>query len=349
VRVGLVALDGTKMRANASLDQNRTLESVEREMAGLARRILEEAEAIDAAEDRLYGEGVRGDELPKELRKRERRMEILKEHAECMRAEQEAETAAYQEKLERRRREEEEAGRRKPGSKPRPLEKVREEISRRKSNLTDPDSRIMRQKGGHLQGYNVQVVVTEDQVILAADVSSDENDWNQLNPMLATAQENLVQAGVEGEIGALVADAGYATNDNLAEKKKEKEKQEQEQEQEQEGPELFIATRKGRELAALAKEEPPPDGAENDPGLTPRQRMERKLLTPRGKDIYKRRSASVEPVFGQIKYNHGFRHFMRRSLPACRAEWSFICACHNLEKLWRFQRQNPAAAAALAP
>lgn len=173
-----------------------------------------------------------------------------------------------------------------------------------------------------MQGYNAQAVVTEDQVILAAEVTQEANDVKQLHPMLEQTEVNLAAAGVEGEVETVLADAGYWSETNI-------------QEADPEGPELFIATTKDWKQRKAMRERPSPRGRiPNNLGV--RDRMERKLLTKRGRQLYKKRSRTIEPVFGQVKAARDCEMFMRRGVKAAGSEWKLICATHNLLKLFRF-------------
>lgn len=317
VKVGIVALDGSKIKANAALEANRTYEHIEREV----KKMLAEAEARDAEEDRLYGADKRGDELPEDLAERTSRRARL---AACKkRLEEEAAQAAagQQSKIKERQAQEAETGTRKRGRKPKEPDAT--PAADEKANPTDPDSRIMKTRSGYVQGYNSQAVVTEEQIIIAAEVTNQENDINQLHPMIQAAQENLkaICAKKKLNIKISLADAGYASDKNLAAIRPE-------------GPEHLIATKKDWKQRKEAAEATPPRGRIPE-HLTLRQRMERKLRTKRGRELYKKRGQTVEAVFGQIKDNRGIRHFMRRGLEACSQEWKLICATHNLLKLWR--------------
>ena len=317
VKVGVVALDGSKLKANAALEANRTYEHIEREV----KKMFDEADAKDAEEDRQYGPDKRGDELPDDLAdrtSRKARLSACKKRLE----QQAAEAAAKQQsKIEERQAQEAETGNKKRGRKPQePNPTPSSEV---KANVTDPDSRIMKTRSGYVQGYNGQAVVTEDQIIIAAEVTNQENDVNQLHPMIKTAQENLktVSPGKTPKIEIALSDAGYASDKNFAAIKPK-------------GPEHLIATKKDWKQRKEAATSPPPRGP-IPKGLTLRQRMERKLLTKRGRELYKKRGQIVESVFGQIKDGRGIRNFMRRGLEACAQEWKLICATHNLLKLWR--------------
>lgn len=323
-KLGVVALDGTKMRANASMSQNRTHDSIEKEV----ERILAEADGIDAQEDRIYGKDNSGDGIPEDMRKKSDRLAKLKKCKELLEREAEQAAGDQEEKINKRSREEKKTGKKKRGRKPKSASDARAEKEKKaKVNLTDPESRIMKNQKGFMQGFNAQAVVTEDQVIIACEVVSDENDVNRLHPMIEQAKENLEEAGIDKKISAVVADAGYLSEDNL-------EKKSEEPGTEEDVPELFIATKKDREQ----RSEPRDPSREEDAlpeNPTERQKMEQKLSTEEGRAIYKKRGQTVEPVFGQIKNARGIEEFVQRGIVCCSAEWSLICATHNLLKLWR--------------
>lgn len=223
-------------------------------------------------------------------------------------------------------------------------------------NTADPESRIMKSSKGFVQGFNAQAAVTEDQLIVAAHLTRDEADRHQLHPMVGLAAENLAGAGVETPMGSVVADAGYGSEDNLAEA--ERLKEEGLKAEDASCPDFLVATKKsyilalemaeqaadeeaGNGRAASLKEEnparPPVDERKAREDLTAVERMEQKLKTKEGRETYGKRGKTVEPVFGQLKDGRGFERFMRRGFEACDAEWSLMCSTHNLLKLWRFE------------
>ncbi|MDR4506982.1 MAG: transposase [Candidatus Brocadiaceae bacterium] len=317
VKVGKIALDGTKMDANASLSSNRTQKSIEEEV----KKILREASEIDEEEDRLYGKTRRGNELPEEMRTRASRLKRLRECKE--RLERQAREAAgkRQEKIDNRQREELEEGKKKRCRKPKMPEEVLNKES--KANATDPESRIMKTRTGYVQGYNAQAVVTEGQIILAAELTQEENDVNQLHSMFNKAKENVNEAGIKDKFRSGLVDAGYFSERNI----------------EKEFPdnlELFSATKKDWKQRKAMREEKSPRGR-IPVGLSIRDQMERKLLTKRGKQLYRKRGQMIEAVFGQIKGARGIDRFFRRGINACASEWKWklICATHNLLKLFR--------------
>jgi len=310
VRVGVVALDGTKIEANASLYANRSLEVIEREV----REMLSEAAAADRREDDLLGEDNRGDELPEGLGSREGRLVRLRE---CKaRLEAEDVQARYEANLARRAAIEEETGVRLLGRKPKLKSPTKNSVV---ANPTDPDSRVMKQRYTYLQGYNAQAVVSEDHIILAAAITQEPVDLHQLHPMLHQAEANLDAARISTTIGVVLADAGYYSEANLAAA-------------ETEGPELLIATANERDQRR---------GVVSGRGVFKGARgraMHAKLATERGRALYIKRGHTVEPVFGYIKDVRGAHRFARRGLRACDGEWKLICATHNLLKLWRHSR-----------
>jgi transposase len=312
VKVGVVALDGTKVAANAAGSANRTAEAIEAEVDKMFTELAE----TDAVQDSLFGEDRRGDELPEDLSNPKTRLGRLRAAKKSLDDKERVRQADYQAKQDRVDAAVAQTGRRPRGRPPKPPEERATQPSK-VANVTDPDSRIMKRAQGFIQGYNAQAVVTENQIVVATDVTQDADDHAQLEPMLAQTQQNLLDAGATGKVGVLLADAGYCSEENLL----------------QEGPELLIATTKDAKQRSAAREAKPPRGR-IPKGLTPRQLMERKLATKRGRKLYRRRSSTVEPVFGQHR-ERGLDHFSRRGLEACRAEWAFENTCHNLMKLFR--------------
>lgn len=315
IKAGVVALDGTKIKACAALDENRTYRHIKEEV----ERMLHEAHLKDEEEDQLFGKDRRGDELPEELRHPHSRLARLRECQERLEKEALEKAAEQQDKIEKRKAEEENSGRKKRGRQPKePDPTPSMEV---KANITDPDSRIMKTRKGYVQGYNAQAVVTEDQIILAAEVTPEENDVRQLHPMLRATQSNLSAIGHEQQIKTMLADAGYWSQTNLTCA-------------DPEDPELLVATTKDWKQRQAHRSAPPPRGRiPHD--LSPQELMERKLLTKRGRALYKMRSQTVEPVFGQIKEVRGCDGFMRRGQDACDSEWKLLSLSHNLLKLWR--------------
>jgi len=318
-KLGVVALDGAKVAANASLAANRSYEAIEEEV----RRILVEAMEMDAKEDDLFGPERRGDELPEGLGRRIERLKRLEEARARLEREAAEEARAAQEHVEQRQAEELATGKGKRGRKPKVIEAA--PAVEAKANITDPDSRIMKTHQGYLQGYNVQAMVSEDQIMVALGVTQEANDVGQLKPMLEAMEHTLGAAGIRERPEAALADAGYWSEGNVTACSRP------------EGPELFIATTKDWKQRKRLREQGCPRGR-IPKGLGLRDRMERKLLTQRGRRLYRLRSITVEPVLGQVKEGRGCRRFMRRGLGAVHSEWSLMATTHNLLKLWRSGR-----------
>jgi transposase len=323
VKLRHVAIDGTKIRANASRYRGLTYERMEEEQRKLEEEIagwLEHAEEVDRAEDEEYGKGCRGDELPPEWRTREKR--LAKIRALKAELEREAREAAEKKKAEAERRlaerraEEERRGRRFGGRVPRvpDVEQARPKPHVQR-NLTDPESRIMKDgaTNSFQQCYNAQVAVDGAcQVIVAARVTQAEHDREQLVPNL---QE--VERQVGRKVEEASADCGYYDPDHLR-------------------SEYLNDVR--LYLPPVPEPRKPPGSkasrwARNGPLL---DRLREQRNQPEAQAIYQLRQSIVEPVFGQIKQWRGFRQFWLRGLRAVRAEWQIICATHNLLKLYRF-------------
>jgi hypothetical protein len=305
VSVGVVALDGTAISADACRDANRSYESIRQEV----ERMLGEAADVDAREDELYGEN-RGGEIPAELIDRRSRLERLRRCREELEAEQAKAQAAYEENLRWRAEWEAEHGRKLGGRKPFPPDP--DGLHKRTINVTDPDSRvIMRETRQPVQGYNAQAVAASGQIIVAADITQQANDSTQLEPMIRQALETLTAAGCQDRIGTVLADAGYWNNPHIVALGSD-------------GMQVIVPTRAaGRTKARKLSPKQGPQA----------ERIDRLLETPDGKALYSRRQHMIETVFANTKFNRAIRRFHRRGLSACRAEWRLIAATHNLIKL----------------
>ena len=323
VKLGHVALDGTKIRANASKHKAMSyerMEKAEKELAEEVEALLAEAARVDAEEEGKYGKGKRGDELPEELARRERRLEKIREAKAALeqeaREEAESKKAEVEAQLQERAKQERERGRKLGGRPPQaPDPEQAKPEPRAQRNFTDPDSRIMKDGATKefVQAYNAQAVVDgEAQVIVVASVTQEANDKKQLVPML---KEVKVQMGSPPQ--QATADAGYFSEPNVTDSKLQE-------------IDLFVAPdrQKHGEKRPGATGPPPPEASVAE-------QMRHKLRTPEGRAVYKLRKAVVEPVFGQIKEQRGFRRFLLRGLAKVEAEWKMICATHNLLKLFR--------------
>jgi transposase len=326
VKVGVVAIDGTKVHANASQHATRSYEDI-------AREILAEADAVDSEEDARYGE-ARGDELPPELSTAQGRRGWLREakrrlderRAEEARPIPASRPARLREA--KRRLEEEldvqcranaayEAYRargvmkdgRRFGRPPDPYQPPGTPAG--KINLTDPDSRNVKTSRGWVQGYNAQAVCTERQVVIAAEVTVDSPDFGHLEPMVAATETELAAAGISESPEVVLADAGYWHQAQMGRI-------------ESSGIEVLIPPDAGKRKGTR----PGWDG-----GLY--TRMRELLAADRGGELYAKRQGMIEPIFGQTKFNRRIDRFQRRGRSACRSEWRLITATHNLLKLHR--------------
>jgi transposase len=315
VKLGVVALDGTKVKANASKHKAMSYDRMQKEEQRLGEKVAEllaAAEKVDVAEDAEYGSSRKGDELPAELQRAQDRRKKLREAKEALEAEA------------KQRNEEEEAAKDKddlpPGPRETPLPKHKvphtaegKPTDKAQRNFTDPDSRIMKTGDGYVQGYNCQAMVdAAHQIIVAEAVTNQPPDPEHLVPMLVKTVDN---CGATPE--KLVADAGYFSENNVCEPQKW-------------GIDPYIATGRQRheETPLVVRGRTPSD-------LTVKETMARKLATKAGKAVYSRRKVIVEPVFGQIKEARGLRRFLLRGLQKVRGEWSLITLTHNILKLHR--------------
>lgn len=302
MKLGRVALDGSKVKANASKHKAMSYERMQEQEKAIGEQVKEmlaRAEAVDAEEDERYGKERAGDELPEELQRRETR---LKRIGEAKRALEER----AREKAKREGKESQAVAEARPKAKD-------------QYNFIDPESRIMPSSSeGFVQAYNAQIAVEPElQLIVGQAVTQATNDKEQVVPMVAAVEE---QSGQRPE--AVIADSGYCSEKNL-------EALEAEQAPERH-IEAFIATaRQKHGERTVAARGPLPKGA------TRVERMKRKLLTKPGAAIYAARKSIVEPVFGQIKEARGFRRFSLRGFEKVKAEWALVCATHNLLKLYR--------------
>jgi transposase len=307
VKLGHVALDGTKIKANASKHKAMSYERMKKREAELQAevdRMLAAAEAADAQDDETHGKTKTGDEMPNWVADKQKRIEKIREAKAALEAEAKAaaeeqrgvETAALAER--------EAEGRKKPGKPAAPPSD--EPAPKAQRNFTDPESRIMKSKDGFVQAYNAQAAVDGTaQVIVAHDLTQSGSDQTQLVPLVAAIAANL---GRKPE--AFSADAGYCSEANL-------------EALEARGIDGYIATGRAKHPTAN-------NGKVGGP-LT--QAMRKKIADGGFETPYRLRKQIVEPVFGQIKQARGFRQFLLRGVGQVRAEWALLCTAHNLLKL----------------
>ena len=313
VSLGTISLDGTKLAGNASQKANRTLPQID--------KLLAEAAAADAAEDARLGDALQ-EPAPRALARRAERRARLAAARDRLAAEDQARRDAQ-----RARQEAWDAaaaagkrGGRRPGDEPpRPNRNNTEP----RANITDPDVRVMRNQKGYLAGYNGQLVVTGGQVIIGAMLSQHPVNRTLLHPLLDTCRQQLTEAGIRPKLRTVPADAGYASEETFAR-----------------------ADADGlRLLAPLAKDPArryvrTPQRARHPGKFPATARARRRLRHPRGRDDYKLRARTVEPVFGQLKTCQKVTMMSRRGLAACESEWLLACAAHNLRKLHRHRLED---------
>jgi transposase len=311
IKLGYVALDGTKVKANASKHKAMSYARMvkrEPELAAEVDRLLAEAEALDVQEDKKYGKGKRGHELPKELRFKQARLAKIRQAKQAL-EEQARKEAIEAGKLDR-------DGHPPPGGaagSSHPPAGIPEDKEQR--NFTDPESRIMLDGAtkAFVQAYNGQAAVDcGSQVIVAADVTQQANDKQQLVPLVAQIEDNL------GEIpDRVLADAGYFVEEKVTSL-----------------ADNFIEPLIPRDRIKHSDPPQQPPRGRIPKSTSVVDRMLRKLKTKEGKRTYLKRKETVEPVFGQIKEARGIRAFLLRGLEKVKAEWYLICLTHNILKLW---------------
>jgi transposase len=297
VKLGHVAIDGTKIKANASKHKAMSYKRMQEEEARLKAEVadlLNQAKATDEEEDQRYGKSKRGDELPKELAFRESRLKKIREAKSALEAE--ARLAAEKEHAE-------------DAEEGRPTDKAQR-------NFTDPESHIMPAPGGKhfIQAYNAQGAVdSANQVIVAAEVINRPTDRGQAEPLMAVVKENTGQFPRQ-----MSADAGYFSSETVTNLTAL-------------GIDVYLPPDKIGHRFTL----PPAPRGRIPNALSTADRMRRKLRTKKGKEYYGLRKELPEPVFGQIKAARGFDHFLLRGLDKVSNEWKVICTGHNLLKLFR--------------
>jgi transposase len=318
VRLGTVALDGTKLAANAAAKRNRTSEELQNRIETEVQRMLAQADQTDQHEDREHANG-QNQVLPAELATSSGRLARLRQAKGRLDAEAAQREKTYKDRVAATIAKAKAAGR---SPKATYRYRPRDEAPRpdATANTTDPDSRRIHGRHGSVQGYNAQAIATTDQLIVAAGLTQTSNDLQQLAPMLTELTEltgTLTSAGITNRPEVLLADSGYWSIGNLTTIP--------------DPPELLIAPAKHARQGKPRKDGGP--SASRSTGL--RVAMAAKLTSPEGKARYKLRKQTIEPVFGQIKEIRGARRFQRRGLRACTAEWQLLCGTHNLLKLWR--------------
>jgi transposase len=298
VKLGHVALDGTKMRANASKHKSLSygrMKRVEEQLRAEIEDWFEKASRIDEEEDELYGNDRRGDELPDWVKDKQKRLEKIRQ----AKAELEAEAKAAAEAP---------PDPNKTGHKSKPTGQPEDKAQR---NFTDPESRIMKGSDGFIQAYNAQAAVDADsQVIVAQQLSANGSDMHQMVSMLNQIRDNTGRQAKE-----ISADAGYSSEYNLRQLRRRRIRG-------------YVASRWQKTNMAGSVDQKPPDKVAGY-----MRAMWRRLRQGGFKSRYRLRKQVVEPVFGQIKHARGFRQFLMRGANKVAGEWSLLCTAHNLLKL----------------
>lgn len=305
LKLGVVAIDGTKMKANASRDRTLKPEHIDRLIKDEVKRILDEAERLDNEDDLKYGPQNRGDELPAHLRTRQGRLDRLKEAKRQMDEEDALREKEYQEKIASRKQYETTTGKKSPGPAPKPpQEHTRQPHHER--NTTDPDSRIMHTRQGSIQGYNAQAAADHHTgLLVAAYVTPQANDRQELRRQLNEIQKNTHQFPE-----TCLADTGYWAHEEIVHAPDQ--------------VEFFIRPKASEKTGRRA-----------DPAKHAiRERMEDKLSTPRGRAYYTLRKQIIEPAFGTLKETLGIRNFLLRGHQKVDGEWKLIAASYNIKKMW---------------
>jgi transposase len=330
VKLGNVAIDGTKIQGNASRHKAMSYGYMKKEEQRLRAEIaalMRQAQTQDATEDAALG-SRRGDELPEELRRREDRLAVIRAAKQRLEEQARAEAEAERQRRQEAAAERQRTGQKRRGPKPGPISATPDDKAQ--TNFTDPELKMMKanNKGWDYCG-NAQASVDEThQIIVACDVSDAANDKQQAVPLAQATLENLEQAGItppkdaDGQEQKIptTMDSGYYSEAAA-------------KEVEEMGFDPYMATGRQRHHAPTEESTASTPAAEG----TAKEKMAAKVRTPAGRALYARRQVIVEPVFGQIKGVRGFRRFLLRGLAKVRGEWRLVCLTHNLLKIWRYR------------
>jgi len=318
VKLGHIALDGTKVKANASRHKAMSygrMKQEEKRLTEEIKQLLDRAESIDEQEDAAYGVERPVDELHEELSCRQSRLKRIQEAKKALEAK--ARAAALEARKQQEEQDAHNADKPKRGRKRKALSEV--PADNKQYNFTDPESSIMKanNKGWDQCGNAQAAVDSKSQIIVACDVTNESNDKQQFVPLLEQAEDNI---GDDKTITSVSADSGYfsETNVEFAEDRK---------------IDPYIATTRIKHsdpVINAPRGRPPQD-------LTAQQKMARKLRTKKGRETYSKQKCIVELVFGQIKRARGFIQFSVRGLEKMQGEWALVCLTHNLLKLFRAQ------------
>jgi transposase len=328
IKVGVLSIDGTKMKANAAMEANRT----RKHLRQIVDQVLDEADAQDAKEDKQFGEDRRGDELPEDLRSTKSRAAALRGARERLARTEQAlakadakaqEQVQQYEQAMQRRADKEREGKKQGGSEPKPPDP--QELDKKKANTSDPDSYLVKGRSGFKQGFNAQAAVVEGtQIIVATAIAPAGCDQTELAPMIELASKNLKSVGIALPMEGVVADGGYWSHDALT-----RSHQLLQDTYGSAAPPLVVAvpSRYAKFKDVCPQDLPTPQNLIHS--------LEHQQKLPGGQQLYKKRAITNEPVFGQIKEGRRLDRFLQRGEENVEAEWSFMCTTHNLLKLWR--------------
>ncbi|MHB9143593.1 MAG: IS1182 family transposase [Paludibacter sp.] len=317
VKLGNIYIDGTKVQANASRHKAMSYEYIQK----LEKQLEEEIEKLlDMATAKDESEKDLDLDIPEELRLRKDRLAKIQEAKSVV--EQRAserfqkEKEEYDAKMEQRNQKKEKTGKNPRGKEPKAP--TNQPNDKDQYNFTDPQSRIMKTSRGFDQCYNSQAAVNDDMIIVGAYSNSHANDKQEFIPAIESVPEAL-----SGEISAAVADTGYFSENNIARC-------------EQKNISPIISTSRENHNSFLSNILNP-EPIQDEPCMTPVEKMIRKLKSVEGKERYKKRKQTVEPVFGVIKEIIGFRRFLLRGEAETDAEWSLVCSAYNLKRFFKMQ------------
>jgi len=316
VKLGHIALDGTKVKANASKHKAMSYDRMDKTLQQLhaeVEQLLEEAQAVDEQEDARYGKGKRIEELPGDLRRRRDRIAKIKQAKQSLEDEAKAKADAKRQAIQEHKEASKKKGKTRKGKPPKDPSDTPDPKAQR--NFTDPESRIMKDGASKSfeQAYNCQIASDEQaQIIVGTNVTQETNDKQQVQPVIEDVKERTGQTPQKASL-----DAGYYSDDNVAYL-------------ESEGIDGYIATGRQKHGEKI----PPAPRGRIPQDATIKEKMARKLRTVKGRATYAKRKQIVEPVFGQIKEPRGFRRFSLRGLANVSCEWDIVCLTHNLLKLF---------------
>lgn len=344
---GVIAIDGSKFGCKASLSSNHSVKWIQTQF----QKILEESMNVDESDnEKGIPSEVEQNTLPESLDTKKKQLEKLNDAMRVLQEERQKEAEKQQALIDERNAEEEATGKKHRGRKL--TEPQFTPLSSDKVNITDPESRIMKGQKGFCQGYNGQILVDENQVVLAAHLTNEQTDHGQLEPLFTQFIDLLMSAGITQLPHDVLADAGYCNYDCILSENRD-------------GPRLLLATSKEYKIPEsdtfdgalyqmdeicrrLGKFAPPNpilaeiaifvwhtfiDGPRPvQPEGVAKSVMAARIRSSDGRELYRKRKVMVEPVFGQIKHSRGFKRFTMKGKESCSGEFALVISCHNLVK-----------------